>query len=435
MGTPPADHAATHRAGATPVYLTQDFPGLGGTIRERPEDFLVDEQPLYQPSGEGEHIYLFVEKRNMSTFMAARTLARHFGVHESAIGYAGMKDNRAITRQVFSIHTPGKGLEDFPSLQHERMGVLWADQHANKLRRGHLAGNRFSIRIRGVQVTAALQAQRILQRLAKEGVPNRIGEQRFGYLRRNQLVGRGMVTGNAQAAIDAILGPAPPSSGDSMKEARDLYTRGEYRAALEAFSKEFRTERVLLGTLSRGATPPQAISAIPRPEQDFFLAAFQSAIFNDILDQRLRAGTLARLDEGDLAMKHDSRGVFPVTAAELTPELAARLQKFEISPTGPMWGPKMMRASGPTDERETAALATAGVTLDQLAAFAAKRPGRMPGERRALRVPITDPDVEGGVDEHGSYVRVVFDLPRGAFATTVLREIMKADPGDEDDEE
>ena len=82
MAAPPA--AAPPNSG-TPVYLTHDLPGLGGTIRERPEDFLVDEQPAYQPCGEGEHIYLFVEKRNMSTFMAARTLARHFGVHESAV--------------------------------------------------------------------------------------------------------------------------------------------------------------------------------------------------------------------------------------------------------------------------------------------------------------------------------------------------------------
>jgi tRNA pseudouridine13 synthase len=425
-GPPPArEHA--------PVYLTQELPGVGGTIRQRPEDFLVDEQPAYQPSGEGEHIYLFVEKRNMSTFMAARTLARHFGVHESAVGYAGMKDKRAITRQVFSVHTPGKRPEDFPSLVHDRMGVLWADLHANKLRRGHLAGNRFSIRIRAVTVTAALPALRILQRLATEGVPNRIGEQRFGYLRRNHLVGRAMVLDDPKGALDAILAPAP--GGDSMQEARGLYTRGEYKAALDAFSKAFRTERVLLGALSRGATPAQAISAIPRPEQDFFLAAFQSDIFNTVLDGRLRAGALASLHEGDLAQKHDSRGVFPVTPEALTPHLDARLAAFEISPTGPMWGPRMMRAAGETDRVEVAALEAAGVGPDHLAAFAAKRPGRMPGERRALRVPITDPDVEGGVDEHGSYVRVAFDLPRGAFATTVLREIMKADAGPDDDEE
>src|SRR3954469_15654714 len=116
------------------LYLTADLPPLGGWIKERPEDFLVDEQPAYQPCGEGEHLYLFVEKRGLSTLRAARILAQHFVVHERAVGHAGLKDKRAVTRQVFSVHIPGKRLENFPELRHERMGVLWADYHTNKLR-------------------------------------------------------------------------------------------------------------------------------------------------------------------------------------------------------------------------------------------------------------------------------------------------------------
>src|SRR5689334_18599213 len=102
-------------------YLTAGVPGIGGRIRERPEDFLVDEQPLYQPSGEGEHVYLLVEKRNMSTMHAARVLAAHFKVDQSAVGHAGLKDRVAVTRQVFSVHVPGKKPEDFPMLVHEKM--------------------------------------------------------------------------------------------------------------------------------------------------------------------------------------------------------------------------------------------------------------------------------------------------------------------------
>src|SRR4051812_16214570 len=113
-------------------YITADLPPLGGWIKERPEDFLVDELPAYEPSGAGEHIYLLIEKRGLSTLRAARILAQHFGVHERAVGYAGLKDKQALTRQVFSVHVAGKKLEEFPSLQHERMGVLWADYHGNK---------------------------------------------------------------------------------------------------------------------------------------------------------------------------------------------------------------------------------------------------------------------------------------------------------------
>jgi tRNA pseudouridine13 synthase len=90
-----------------------------------------------------------------------------------------------------------------------------------------------------------------------------------------------------------------------------------------------------------------------------------------------------------------------------------------------MWGAKMKRATGEIDAAELRALEATGVSFELLAAYDQKRRSRITGERRTLRVPLRYPDVEGGVDEHGSYVRVAFDLPRGAFATTVLRELMK----------
>src|SRR5258708_143045 len=89
---PSSPRRPTLPAPAPPPLLTSDLPGIGGVFKERPEDFLVDEQPLYEPSGQGEHIYLFVEKRGMSTLRAARVIAHHFGVHVSAVGFAGLKD-------------------------------------------------------------------------------------------------------------------------------------------------------------------------------------------------------------------------------------------------------------------------------------------------------------------------------------------------------
>lgn len=413
---------SSHVASASP--LTADLPALGGRLRERPEDFFVEEQPLYVPCGEGEHVYLFVERRNLSTLDVVRRLARHFGVRDSAVGFAGLKDKRAVTRQVFSIHTPGKTLEDFPSIRDERLSVLWADRHTNKLRRGHLAGNRFSIRIRGVEPTKVLVARMALERLARVGVPNRIGEQRFGYMGRNHLIGRAIVIGDWKGALDALLLPEP-AVHDGQREARELYERGEFDAARRAFAPGARTERRVLDALARGATPDRGVRAIDRMEAGFFLTAFQSAVFNAVLDRRLAAGTLGTLLAGDVAMKHVNRAPFTVSEETLAePGFADRLTRFEISPTGPMWGESMLRASGPTGETEGAALRATGVTEDDVAT-AERRGLPLPGERRPLRVPLTDPDVEGGMDEHGPYVRVAFDLPRGAFATTVLREIMK----------
>jgi tRNA pseudouridine13 synthase len=405
-------------------YLTADLPPIGGRIKERPEDFLVDEQPLYQPVGEGEHIYLLVEKRNLSTLHAARILASHFNVDVGAIGHAGLKDRVAITRQVFSIHTPGKKPEDFPMLQHERMGILWTDLHTNKLRPGHLAGNRFSIKIRGVDMTKALVVSKALAHLEATGVPNRVGEQRFGYTQRNHLVGRALIQGDAAAALDAMLGPKEDMH-DTQAEARRLYREGRYAEAQQAFSRDSRTERRILGALMRGRTAVQALYALDRTEEEFFLAAFQSAIFNAVLDDRLVEGTMGGLKEGDLAFKHDNRAVFLVRPEDLGPALEERAARFDISPSGPMWGPEMMRAAGAVDAAEVAALEAAGVTVADLERFDHRRKKRLTGARRPLRVRLTDPDVEGGIDEHGHYVRVAFDLPRGAFATTVLREIMK----------
>ncbi len=407
-------------------FATVDLPGIGGTIKARPEDFFVEEQPLYQPSGQGEHIYLFIEKRGLSTLRAARIVARHFDVHVSAVGFAGLKDKRAVTRQVFSVHVPGKTPEDFPMFEHEHMGVLWVDLHQNKLRRGHLAGNRFSIKIRGTEMSKAPAVARIVGVLEKQGVPNLIGEQRFGYLQRNHLIGRALILGHHKAVLESLLAP-DESTPDSQVDARRAYAAGDYTRALNLFYRESRTERRVVGELSRGASPSRAVHAIERSETEFFLTAFQSSVFNSVLTERMHEGTLGTLAVGDVAFKHDNRACFDVATVDA--ELQGRLSRLEVSPSGPMWGAEMKRAGGQPGDREAATLAATGVSIEALAAFQERRRGRLTGERRPLRVPLLFPDVEGGIDEHGPYVRVAFDLPRGAFATSVIREVTKTAPG------
>lgn len=429
---PPPDGAPARPAQRPPgphivpaAYITADVPPIGGVIKQRPEDFLVEETPLYQPSGEGEHIYLFVEKRGLSTLEMIDILARHFRVHRRAIGYAGMKDKPAITRQVVSIHTPGKKAEDFPMLDHDRVAVLWADLHTNKLRTGHLAGNRFSIRIRGVPATAAIAAKRVLDRLEKVGVPNRFGEQRFGHCQNNHLVGRELILGNARHALDRLLGPNPEHP-DQQTGARALYAEGRFAEAREAFPRSLRTERDALARLSRALSPERIIERLDEPVRKFLLSAFQSAVFNAVLDARVLDGSYATLSRGDVAFIHESRGQFVVTDDVLQePDLHDRVLRLELSPTGPMWGSSMKRAEGAIDDLERANLEAMGVTLEDLARYTADRRDDLEGARRPLRVPVVAPQVEGGVDEVGSYVRVAFELPRGAFATVVLREIMK----------
>ena len=346
-------------------YLTHALPGIGGEIRQRLEDFFVEEQPLYRPSGEGEHIYLMVEKRGIGTPEMVDIVAAHFGVRRSSVGTAGMKDAQAVTRQVVSVHAPGKSPESFPMLHHPSVSVLWADLHTNKLRTGHLLGNRFSIRIRGVTMTDAPAALRVLREIEKRGLPNLFGPQRFGAKFDNHEVGR----------------------------------------------------ELLLGTLRR---------RMPTQKRRLMLNALQSAIFNEVLSERMHAGTMDVILLGDVAFKHENGSVFAVDeAVAASDETKARLAEFEISPSGPMWGARMMRASGAVDEMELAALSKFRLTLEDFAR--SKQAGLVPGVRRPLRVAVTDTDIEGGIDDHGPYVRIAFDLPAGAYATTVLREIMKND--------
>lgn len=416
---------------APAVYVTPAIPGIGGVIKQRPEDFLVDETAAYQPSGSGEHLYLYVEKRNLSTLEAARILASHFGVAPESVGFAGMKDRVAITRQLFSVHTPGKAPEDFPQLVHDRLQVQWADRHTNKIRLGHLTSNRFSIRIRGTGVGRVRDAKASLDRLVEFGVPNRFGPQRFGRTLNNHLIGRALIRADFDEAIRLLLAPERATTPAHTK-AKELYLDGKYGEALAELPHTSYSERSVLRALSKGVRASRAIKTLDRSTLRFFLSAFQSAAFNMLLDERLRSGTLNELHTGDVAFKHDSRACFDVDeAVARDPSTKERLARFEISASGPMWSAKMRRASGATDESELRALENLGVTIAQLEAFEKSAGQLIEGARRPLRVPLTFPEIEAGSDEHGEYIRLAFDLPRGAFATVALEEIMKVGRGAE----
>lgn len=412
------------------VFLTGDVLPIGGRIKERPEDFLVEEIPAYQPSGEGEHIYLLLEKRGLSTSQLVHLVARHFGVPIGAVGFAGMKDKHAVTRQVLSVHTPGKTFRDYPDLRNERVGILNVSMHGNKLRLGHLAGNSFAIKIRGVDLSRAVQARNILKALERSGVPNFAGEQRFGSHQNNHILGRHMLLKQHGPLLDELLGP-DPFFPELNAAARAHYAKSEFTRALDAFPPGCRYERAALAVLERGGSARKACEAVDALQQRFWFSAFQSALFNRVLARRITEGRFGALEEGDLAWKHDNGAVFAVDAPTLAdPSTRERFEKLAISPSGPVWGGAMTRASGRPGADEAEALEESGVPIEALEKFARGPARSMRGGRRPLRVPLARTGIEGGIDEHGHYVRVSFDLPPGAFATTVLREIMKTpEPG------
>jgi tRNA pseudouridine13 synthase len=164
-------------------------------LRATPEDFCVDEIPLYRPTGEGEHTFVLVEKRERTTEEVARVLARAAGVRPRDVGYAGRKDRVAVATQWFSVPrlAPAAALH----LALPGVRVLEAAAHPHKLRTGQLRGNRFRIVVRDLDAAAVAGAQRRLEDLVRVGMPNRFGAQRFGREGDNAEAGRRLLAGEA----------------------------------------------------------------------------------------------------------------------------------------------------------------------------------------------------------------------------------------------
>ncbi len=409
-------------AAPLPRRHVTEGPGIGGVIKARAEDFVVEELPLYEPCGRGEHLYLRIEKSGVSHGEMMSRIRRRFGVREKDIGFAGMKDKVAVSRQTVSIYLPGPAEASAPDLEHERIRVIWASRHTNKIRLGHLAGNRFSIRIREVDPSSVIAASRSMRRLVSAGLPNYFGLQRFGYRCNNHVLGLLLLGEDWRGVLAELLGAGGSPFPDYQRERRELFDRGRYAEAAALWTPADRNELVAIKALAAGRDERGAVRAVGRTALAFWISALQSAAFNRVLDRRIDDGLLARLAVGDLAWKHDNGAVFAVTDRDLAgTEIERRLQALEISPSGPLWGAGMTRPAAGVAEIERQELEAMHLTPQ----WSTRIQGRLKGARRPLRVPVATATTEGGADEHGPYVRVSFELPGGCYATILLGEIMK----------
>lgn len=345
-------------------YLTADLPGIGGALRATDEDFVVDEEPAYLPSGSGDHVFVRIEKRGLTTPQAVQAIARALGVRERDIGVAGMKDRRAVTRQWISLPPPVTP-EQARAVEVEHVRVLEAARHPHKLRTGHVRANRFVLRVRGVHDDAATRARAILERLAEApGAPNWYGEQRFGRDRDNAARGRALLRGDA--------------GSEERRGGRD---------------RDRRMDRLMV-------------------------SALQSELFNAWLTARVQDGLYRVALVGDILHKVGG-GMFTCEDAATD---TARLVAGEVVPTGPMFGVEMRAPPAGTRaaEREQAILDGAGLAREDFARVRAIAEGT----RRDAAVRVADVAVSGG---HDGTLEVAFALPGGAYATTVMREVMKAE--------
>lgn len=400
-----------------------DLPPVGGVIKQRASDFLVDELPLVDPSGEGEHLHIGVQRAGMSHDEMVQVVARHCGVSERAIGHAGMKDKAAVTRQTISVHLPG--LPDPPVLQHPDMEFLWARRHTAKLRPGQLRGNRFSIRIRGVNPLHAPRVQQAMQLFATRGAPNAFGVQRFGHRCNGHVLGSMLVQERWQELLDELAGSKGSAFPAWQSEARARYDAGDFAGSATLWARGDHAERSAVRALAQGRSPRAAVRSIRESTRGFWMNAAQSAGFNAVLGARMQDGSFDRFIAGDLANLHPGRSLFRVLPEALADasqalELQRRLQAFDCSPTGPMCGPDAMTPEAACLALESSVLTGLGLGLESFPSA----PHAPAGERRSLRMIVASPQVDAGVDEHGGFIRVAFDLPRSGYATSVLAEIM-----------
>ncbi|PTA69850.1 tRNA pseudouridine(13) synthase TruD [Deinococcus arcticus] len=319
--------------------------GTGGTLRQHPEDFRVEELPAYPLSGEGDHLFIQVEKRGHTTAHVLRELGTQLGVRDRDVGVAGLKDRHAVTTQWLSL--PARYEDRLGQFALEGVQVVQVTRHTNKLGLGHLRGNRFVVRVRGAPGQAE-PAARLLEQLRLRGVPNYFGPQRFGL--------GGL---NAEEGLRVV--------------------RGESRV---------RDPRV----------------------RRFLTTALQSVVFNAFVSLRLERGVFDALLRGDMAKKHDTGGVFQVEDAAAE---SARAARGEVSATGTLFGKKVRSLGGDAGELEQAALGALGLSPEM---FLSRK-----GDRRLTRVFLDEASVQ---PEEDGYT-LAFVLPRGSFATSVLREIMK----------
>jgi len=231
----------------SPLPHAHSGPAATGQIKQQPEDFIVEEILGFEPTGEGEHIFVQIQKRGENTDFLARQIAKYAGLPKMAVSYAGMKDRHAITTQWFGVHIPGKREVDWSGLESDSVRVLQSIRHNRKLKTGALKGNRFTITVRELQGDRTLIEQRV-QQIKTEGVPNYFGPQRFG------------------------------REGNNLVQAKALF-KGELKLR----------DRNLEG---------------------IYLSAARSEIFNRVLAQRVELGNWNQAIEGDVFMFEGSHSIF-----------------------------------------------------------------------------------------------------------------------------
>jgi len=324
-------------------------PQAKAIFKQSPEDFKVDEVLGFELTGEGEHLFLHMEKMNLNTEQLAGILAQAFEVPKKAVTYAGLKDKFAVTTQWFNVHLPGKIIDDLTFLNGDNYRLLQAKRHSKKLKIGYLKGNNFFIRLKDVQGDKKELEDR-LNHIKSKGVPNYFGEQRFGHQGQNLVKAKEVLLNN--------------------KKVKNKFLRGIYYSAARAF------------------------------------------LFNQVLARRLVLYSWPKAINGDVLQLAGSHSFFH--AQDIDDEIENRIQQFDISPAGPLWGEGKLQITDLALQELEKALESWQSWCDALESQRLKlayRPFILVVEKMEWQWRQED-------------LELTFFLPAGAYATSVLRELI-----------
>ena len=338
-------------------------------FKQTPRDFVVEEIPLYEFSGEGEHLILFVRKKGLSTLELIGMIARYLGIKNKEIGYAGLKDKHAMTKQYISLHK--KYEESLENFSHENVKIISKTYHNNKIRIGHLKGNRFYIKLKKVNPTSAQKIDEALKNISDFGMPNFFGYQRFGNDGDNHILGEKIAKGEKKERNPKIK-----------KLLISAYQSHLFNLWL--------SRRLEINTLIQNFKAQELESLLNMPLEEIKKLKEQTHPF--------------KLMSGDIMEHYPNGRLFDFEGTEHD---FSRYLERDISVTGLLCGKKVKTSSG-----------LAGVIEKDF-----NDDINADGARRYAWVYPTD--VEGRFKPVEAQYEMNFTLPKGSYATVLIEEIAK----------
>lgn len=414
------------------AYLT-DEDGVGGELRVNVEDFKVNEVPDFKIGTSGDYLIVRLTKENWETHHLIRDISRELGISEERIGIAGTKDKRAVTTQLMSIR--GIPEEDLARVNLPRVSLVPLGRSNKDIGLGDLRGNDFDITIRNIK----LQAPEIEGRMTAidgsirkaGGVPNYFGYQRFGIVRPvTHLVGKLLVKGDVEGAAMTYIAKSFPGESPENREVRDfVWKTRDFKEGIKRYPFNLRYERTMMHHLiEHPGDFAGAFRALPAKLSQLFVHAYQSYLFNKLLSRRLLDGiSIVEPVEGDVIcftnerQEPDTSKLETVTKSNIA-DVKFLVKRKRAYVTLPLIGKDTAIDNSLAGEEERKVLDEEGVMPADFS-MPAMPDLASAGLRREILLRVTP---EYRIEDSTANLR--FFLPKGCYATTVLREFMKSSP-------